>query len=54
MYHYERKFNEDGDEIVETIDTPLRPIISNSELVRLQNPDSYHINIVPLEEMKKT
>ena len=35
------------------IDTPILPISSNSELVRLQNPDSYHINIVPLEEMKK-
>ena len=53
MYHYERKFNENGDEIIETIDTPMLPISSNSELVRIQNPDSYHINIVPLEEMKK-
>ena len=50
LYHYERKVNEEGDEIV---DKPLIEISANSEIVRLQNPDSYQIKTVPLDELNK-
>ena len=50
MNLYERKINEEGDEIV---DKPLIEISANSEIVRLQNPDSYHIKTVPVDEFNK-
>ena len=53
LYQYERKINEDGDEIIDTLDTPHIQISINSEQVRLKNPDSYHIKIVPFDDMKK-
>ena len=49
LYHYERKVNEEGDEI---IDTPQIQIPPYSGIVRLQNPDSYQNKTVPLDELK--
>ena len=49
LYQYERKVNEEGEEI---IDKPPIQIQANSNIVRLQNPDCYHIKTVPLDGLK--